>query len=57
MEITVKYRCMFTGHEDTVVLRGDIANAFFYSTHKSSLIERLESVDSTEVQVVAFNIK
>lgn len=57
MEITVKYRCMFTGHEDTVVLCGDVANGFLYSAHKSSVIERLESVDSTQVQVVSFKVK
>lgn len=53
MEITVSFRCMFTGDHDTVVLTGKAARNYTLSAYKSNFIERLETVDSDSVQILS----
>jgi hypothetical protein len=56
MEITVKFRCMFTGRNDVVVLVGNMAHKFFWTAYKTSMIDKLETVDSDSVYITDWKI-
>jgi hypothetical protein len=53
MEITVNFRCMYSGRGDTVVLTGFMAQRYSNATYKGSLIESLETVDSDSVHILS----